>query len=58
MKPLSTEDRPFLQKYTDEIHMTDDHHLEITLPLKNENIKLPKNRDLALKRFTGIKKPE
>ena len=53
---LSKEDRKFLQIAEEGIHQYKDGHYELPLPLKNEDIELPNNRDAALRRLNQLKR--
>ena len=53
---LSKEDRKFLQIAEEGIHQYEDGHYELPLPLKNEDIELPNNRDAALRRLNQLKR--
>ena len=54
-KPLSFEDRKFVEIVSRGIHRRPDNHYEIPLPLKDSNIKLQNNRSLALNRLNRLK---
>lgn len=54
-KSLSFEDRTFLTIVQEGIHQRDDGHYEMPLPLKNTNIELPNNKELALSRLMKLK---
>ena len=45
-KSLSFEDRRFLKTAKEGIHQREDGHYEMPLPLRNENVELPNNKDL------------
>nr|XP_039258111.1 uncharacterized protein LOC120334671 [Styela clava] len=55
-KPISIEDRRFLQKCQSSIHRTQDGHYEMSLPFRNKEVKLSNNKQLALRCLQGIKK--
>ncbi|CAB4024591.1 Hypothetical predicted protein [Paramuricea clavata] len=50
-KPMSLEDRMFLDITKREIHVTDDGHYELPLPFRNDKVELPSNRKLAESRL-------
>ena len=52
---LSHDDRKFIQKVKEGIHRTEDGHYELPLPLKDEKMQLPNNRELALSRLKKLK---
>ena len=54
-QPLSLLDRKFLSVLEPNIRHRDDDHYEIPLPLKEEGLKLPNNRTLALSRLERLK---
>ena len=54
-QPLSFLDRKFLSILESNIRNRDDDHYEIPLPLKEEELKLPNNRTLALSRLQRLK---
>ena len=54
-KSLSFEDRMFLTIVQEGIHQRDDGHYEMPLPLKNNNVELPNNKELALSRLMKLK---
>ena len=54
-QPLSLLDRKFLSVLESNIRHRDDDHYEIPLPLKEEGLKLPNNRILALSRLERLK---
>ena len=53
---LSKEDRKFLQIAEERIHQCEDGHYKLPLPLKNEDIERPNNRDAALRRLNQLKR--
>ena len=53
---LSQEDRRFLKIVTEGIHRQEDVHYEMPLPLKDSNLKLPNNREMALRRLKHLKR--
>jgi hypothetical protein len=53
---MSVEDRRFQTKVKEGIHKRDDGHFEIPLPFKQEEVKLPNNRKMAVKRLTRLKR--
>ena len=55
-KSLSKEDRKFLQIVKDGIHRTDNGHYELPLPLRDEAMSLPDNKEVALRRLNQLKK--
>ena len=55
-KPLSQEDQRFLKTMKEGIHLTDDQHYEMPLPLRDENIVLPCNRKQAEIRLEQLKR--
>lgn len=54
-KALSSDDRKFLKKPRKGIHRKDDGHYELPLPLRDENIQLPNNKELALNKLKKLK---
>lgn len=54
-KPLSIEDKRFLDMSTKAIHVTENGHFEMPLPLRNKNMTIENNKEVALKRLNGIK---
>ena len=54
-QPLSLLDRKFLSVLESNIRHRDDDHYEIPLLLKEEGLKLPNNRTLALSRLERLK---
>ena len=55
-KPLSQEDRRFLQKMKEGIHSTEDHHYEMPLPFRQDKVELPSNRRTAETRLHQLKR--
>ena len=55
-KSLSMDDRKFLKIVKDGIHRTDDGHYELPLPLRDDAISLPDNKEVALRRLNQLKK--
>ena len=55
-KSLSKDDRKFLNIVKDGIHRTDDGHYELPLPLRDEAISLPDNKEVALRRLNHLMK--
>ena len=55
-KSLSKDDQKFLKIVKDGIHRTDDGHYELPLPLRDEAISLPNNKEVALRRLNQLKK--
>ena len=53
---LSIQDAVFLKKMEEGVHQRPDGHLELPLPLKEENLVLPNNRAMVEKRLQGLKK--
>ena len=54
-KPLSQEDRKFLKILKEGIHLTDDGHYEMPLPLRDK-VELPCNRKYAETRLNQLKR--
>ena len=52
---LSHDDRKFIQKVKDGIHQRVDGHYELPLPLRDERMKLPNNKELAQSRLKKLK---
>ncbi|XP_064639523.1 uncharacterized protein LOC135495051 [Lineus longissimus] len=52
---MSVEDRRFLAIVSDAIRQREDGHFEMPLPFREDELKLPKNRNLALKRLNSLK---
>ena len=57
-KSPSFEDRRFLTIVQEGIHQRDDCHYEMPLPLKNNNVELPNNKELALSCLMKLKVEE
>ena len=55
-KSLSKDDRKFLKIVKDGIHRTDDGHYELPLPLRDEAISLPDNKEVAVRWLNQLKK--
>ena len=55
-KTLSQEDKRFLQKMKDGIHLTKDHHYEMPLPFRQDKLELPSNRKTAETRLHQLKR--
>jgi len=53
---LSKNDRKFLSIVEKGIHRTEDGHYEIPLPLRDENVALPNNKALAMRRLSHLKR--
>jgi len=53
---LSQEDRRFLKIVTEGIYHREDGHYEMPLPLKDRNLRLPNNREMALRRLKNLKR--
>ncbi|XP_071497310.1 uncharacterized protein [Diadema antillarum] len=53
-EPLSVEDRRFLQRMEEGIKKRDDGHYEMPLPFKSEDVRLPHNRQMAVKRWNQL----
>ena len=53
---LSQEDRRFLKIVTEGIHRREDGHYEMPLPLKDPNVRLPNNKEMALRRLKNLKR--
>lgn len=54
--PLSQEERRFMEKAKQGNRLWPDAHYEMPLPLKNAEVVLPNNRELALRRLIPLKK--
>lgn len=54
-RALSHDDRKFIQKAKEGIHRRGDGHYELPLPLRDETIQLPNNRELALSRLRKLR---
>ena len=54
--PLSYEDKKFMSKVSEGIHQRPDGHYEMPLPLKQDLLTLPDNKEVALKRLSKLKK--
>lgn len=55
-KKMSQEDRQFLSIVGRDFHQRTDKHFEGPLPLRDQNVKLPYNKSLALKRLYSLKR--
>ena len=55
-KSESVEDKRFCNTLTANIHKNEKGNWEMPLPFKTDNVTLPNNRDLCLKRLLGIKR--
>ena len=55
-KPLSQEDKKFLQKMKEGIHLTEDDHYEMPFPFRQDIIELPSNRRMAETRLHQLKR--
>ena len=53
-KPYSVEDERFLRILEDGVKKRPDGHYEMPLPLKSDNVSLPNNRQLAVKRWNQL----
>jgi len=53
-KPYSMEDERFLRILEDGVKKLPDGHYEMPLPLKSDNVSLPNNRQLAVKRWNQL----
>lgn len=53
---LSQEDRQFLKIVNEGIHHRDDGHYEMPLPLKDPNVRLPNNREMAVRQLRHLKR--
>ena len=53
---LSQEHRRFLKIVTEGIHRREDGHYEMPLPLKDPNVRLPNNKEMALRRLKNLKR--
>ena len=54
--PLSQEERRFMENAKQGIRLCPDGHYEMPLPLKNAEVVLPNNRELALRHLIPLKK--
>jgi hypothetical protein len=52
---MSVDDRKFIAKVSEGIRRRDDGHFEIPLPFKEDVLKLPNNRDMAMSRLRQLK---
>ena len=52
---LSHDDRKFIKKAKEGIHRRNDGHYELPLPLRDERMMLPNNKELALSRIKKLK---
>lgn len=52
---LSHDDRKFIKKAKEGIHRRDDGHYELSLPLRDERMMPPNNKELALSRIKKLK---
>ncbi|XP_064640944.1 uncharacterized protein LOC135495877 [Lineus longissimus] len=52
---LSVEDRLFIEKVSSGIKLRDDGHFEIPLPFREDQVRLPNNRVMAMKRTQSLK---
>ena len=55
-RSLSIEDKTFMNKMTEGIHQRMDGHYELPLPFKQEFLKLPNNKEVALNRLSKLKR--
>lgn len=55
-RAFSVEDRKFMKKMTDEVHQREDGHHKLPLPFKQELVKLPNNKEVALNRLSKLKR--
>ena len=55
-KKMSVEDGTFLKKMEAGLTKREDGHLELPLPLKKDDLRLPNNKALAVKRLQSLKK--
>ena len=55
MRAPSVDDRRFLEILVKGIHKTSDGHYEMPLPLRSQDVKLPSNKSLALRRLLTLK---
>ena len=53
-KPYSLEDERFLRILEDVVKKQPDGHYQMPLPLKSDNVSLPKSRQLAVKRWNQL----
>ena len=53
---LSQDDRKFLGKVKESIRYDTDGHYEMALPLRDPDVKLPNNRNVALRRLSHLKR--
>ncbi|KAK3715792.1 hypothetical protein QZH41_001220 [Actinostola sp. cb2023] len=56
VQALSHDDRMFLNKVKEGIHQLPDGHYEIPLPLRDDDLKLPNNKEQALGRLNKLKR--
>ena len=54
-KPVSLEDRKFLNVTEREIHVANDGHYKMPLPSRDDKVDLPRNRKVAESRLNGLK---
>ncbi|XP_064641264.1 uncharacterized protein LOC135496077 [Lineus longissimus] len=54
-KTLSMEYRKFMEKAKNGIYQLEDGHFVLPLPLKNDDIRLPENRQMAVNRLNHLK---
>jgi hypothetical protein len=52
---VSVEDRRFIQRMSEGIHVREDGHLEMPLPHREDRTVLPNNKSIAVKRLGGLK---
>ena len=55
-QPLSQQDRKFLAIMEQGIHLCEDGHYELPLPLRESSTNLPNNREVAVRRLYQLKK--
>ncbi|XP_063607775.1 uncharacterized protein LOC134782243 [Penaeus indicus] len=54
--PFSYQDKIFLRKMKDGIHQLKDGHYELPLPLKDDKVKFPNSKELAMCRLMSLKR--
>ena len=55
-EPMSIQDQRFLKAMKEGIHRRRDGHFEMPLPFKIDNVQLPNNRTIAMKRLSGLQR--
>lgn len=53
--PFSCDDKRFLKRMTEGVHQQKKWHYELPLPLKNDDIKLPNNKDMGFHRLMKLR---